>query len=358
MGEYLVSIPSKEVSDMNRKELLAFLSVYLNIEFNYKKIFSTKDAKQKQIQDDANQRINIVNEEYKRFEYIEANQDQLKIQPELESLREEKKNIKPISSKKIVLISSLVTGIIFIGINHLMQIWEWYESKQFAAKVPLFDRSSETAGARFRMDVVYTVVGMWRDYNVFLFFLLVIGVYLFIKLREEAKKNKLNQTIETLEKEALTADQEKNAIRDFSKEFHKEEKHQVICNQRDTLLTDLEVITNQPIEQSIDWYNQLSPILPPSMQNDDYDTLKRLTYIYQILEDQRASNWEKAFQILREEERHQENLNMMTNCYLSLSQQLTELEQNIGYLDEAVLKNNQRTGEVLRNLKNFRVVYQ
>ena len=238
-----------------------------------------------------------------------------------------------------------------------MQIWERYESKQFAAKVPLFDRSPETAGARFRIDVVYTVVGMWRDYNVFLFFLLVSGVYLFIKFREEAKKNKLNQAIDTLKKEALPADQ-KNAVRYFSKEFQKEEKLQVISNQRDTLLTDLEAITNQPIEQSIDWYNQLSRILPPSMKNDDYDTLKRLTYIYQILEAQRASNWEKAFQILREEERHQENLNMMTNCYLSLSQQLTELEQNIGYLDEAVLKNNQRTGEVLLTLKNFWVVYQ
>ncbi|WP_312542187.1 hypothetical protein [Enterococcus sp.] len=357
MNEYLVSIPSKEISDMNRKELVAFLSVYLNNEFNYKKLCSTKEAKEIQIQEEAAREINKINNQYAKFKEKEANQHQYEIKHEVEALNEKLRNIKIVSSKKLFLTTSLITGTMFIIINYLIQIWERFESEQFASKVPLFDQTPETASARFRMDVVYTIANMWREYYIFLFFLLVIGIYLFVKLREETKKNRLKKAISTLEENAKMADQKRNANRDYAKEFMLKEKLQLIYDQMESLLSELESITKPSINQSIEWSNKLIKILPFTFQYDDYDTLLRLTYIYQIFEEQRASKWENAYQILREEERHQESLNMMKSCYTTLSEHLTEVEQNIGYLDHAVANNNVMTSKVLKTVENLRVLY-
>ena len=93
------------------------------------------------------------------------------------------------------------------------------------------------------------------------------------------------------------------------------------------------------------------------MQTDDLDTLKRLSYIYQILEDQRASSWEHAFQILREEERHQENSELVKKGFLMLNDRLMEADNQLANLNAMTAKNNQQTKELLHEIKRLPVVF-
>lgn len=357
MEEFGVSFLNKDVGTMDRKELVNYLSMYLSNALNYKEVVKAKERKKQAILAEAESTLRATEENYKKYASLELTKSQREVRPQITALMEKIEQQEPYPVKWLLLLVTGITGVIFIALNYLIKIWVDFEMRRFGERVALFDRSPETAGAWFRMDLVRLIFNWWESNYVVAFIVLVVAIILFIKVREGAKVKRLEQKIVKLREEAAEADQKRVAGRNLEEEFGLAEKRQEIDECRNHALDQLKELTLVPITQSLSTHDQLRPVLPPSMQTDDLDTLKRLSYIYQILEDQRASSWEHAFQILREEERHQENSELMKKGFLMLNDRLMEADNQLANLNAMTAKNNQQTKELLHEIKRLPVVF-
>lgn len=149
MEEFGVSFLNKDVGTMDRKELVNYLSMYLSNALNYKEVVKAKERKKQAILAEAESTLRTTEENYKKYASLELNKSQREVWPQITALMEKIEQQEPYPVKRLLLLVTGITGVIFIALNYLIKIWVDFEMRRFGERVELFDRSPETAGHGF-----------------------------------------------------------------------------------------------------------------------------------------------------------------------------------------------------------------